>query len=436
MPERWWVALDRRLGLAAVGAGLAWWRIRFLGDVRYRLSEFYVWFAVAFAAYLAALWLVRHASADRQQPSPPRAVTLVLILGAAALFRLTLWNMAPALSDDLYRYLWDGRVQLAGFDPYRYPPDADELAALRDASFTHIVFPQWRTIYPPLAQWMFRLWAAAGGWLGLKALWLLMEGVLVAALLVIARARGESSLWLVAYAWHPLPILEIAGSGHNDVLGVALLWVGVAAWTLRRPAGAAVAWGLAFLAKYVSVILLPWWWLQQAHRRWIGLCLAVAALPLLVWPSAVTALAESLTAVSGRIESNASGYLLLWRCVDDAAVARWLAAGLGVAGLWWLGRRERDPVRYLMNALVVAVVLTPVLHPWYLVWLVPGLVFWRPARLVAFSGTVVLAYAVWPIWLAGGSWSVPAWARALEYGLPMVLVVWDVARRRRRCASG
>jgi hypothetical protein len=132
-----------------------------------------------------------------------------------------------------------------------------------------------------------------------------------------------------------------------------------------------------------------------------------------------------------RTESNASGYLLLWRCVGDAAVARWVAVGLGVAWLCRLGYRERDLIRYLMGALTATAVLTPVLHPWYLVWLVPCFVLWRPPALVALTGSVVLAYTVWPGWLERGVWAMPMWARLIEYGLPAIVGAWSVWRVRR-----
>ncbi|HNC73376.1 MAG TPA: hypothetical protein PK362_00620, partial [Elusimicrobiota bacterium] len=103
-------------------------------------------FAAAFFLYLPAV-----------RRTLKRPQSLGLILAAGVLFRLTAFLSPPSLSDDIYRYLWDGRVQAAGHNPYRFAPDAPELASLRNAEHTGINHKSVPTIYPPLAQAVFRL---------------------------------------------------------------------------------------------------------------------------------------------------------------------------------------------------------------------------------------------------------------------------------------
>ncbi|MBI3021416.1 MAG: hypothetical protein HYY59_05415, partial [Candidatus Omnitrophica bacterium] len=98
---------------------LAWWQIRSLGDVRSSLAAFYGWFALAFGVYLAAIWLVRLTA----HPHPSALLPIGTVALVAVLARLFALGMTPTLSNDLYRYRWDGRVQLAGIDPYAYPPN-------------------------------------------------------------------------------------------------------------------------------------------------------------------------------------------------------------------------------------------------------------------------------------------------------------------------
>ena len=401
------------LGILTTGC---WWQIRLLGDVRLHLGIFFGWFASAFLVYLAALWLVRRA--DGTRPTRP----LILILVVAAVARLLLITTEPTLSNDIYRYQWDGRVQLAGIDPYAYPPNDPAIAFLRDDATAQINFPQLRTVYPPIAELAFGL----GAWLSdtltaQKSVFVLAEWVTIFSLVFILIARGLSPLWVVAYAWHPLAILEIAGSGHNDALGIAFLWLGLAAWQGRRWWGATVAWALAFLSKFLSVMLVPWWWFRQGSRRWLGVFLALAALPFMLRPTAVSAFFESFSAVSGRVESNASVFLLLLGVFGSPAAARLFSTGLLVGFLIWWGRREPDPARYLFGGLIVMALLSPVLHPWYVVWLIPCCCFWRVPAVLALTGTVVLAYTVWPGYLADGTWSMPVWARLAEY-LPVALL--------------
>lgn len=410
-------------------------QIAALGDVRHHLPAFYVWFGVAFGCYVATLGVV--ARLARASLSRRRRGLLLALIGLAALSaRLCLWPMTPTLSDDIYRYCWDGRVQQAGLDPYRYPPNADALAFLRQPQDALINFPHLRTVYPPVTQQAFHLGAWLGGSLrAQKAVFIAAEWLTVLGLWLVLRRRRLSSLWLLAYLWHPLVLLEISGSGHNDALGVGLLWLGVAAWEMRRPGAAALVWGAAFLAKFVSAVLVPWWWFRRQARWGLIVFGVTALLPWVGYPSAPAALVESLSAMGGRFASNASvtdllvwltGHLLLSRAIAFVALAGFL--------LWWAWRCA-DPVRYLGGVLGAAALLTPVLHPWYLLWLVPCFCFWRPAWLVALTGTVVLSYLVWPGRLADGRWVLPLWAHVLEYAPVLVLGGWEVRRWMRPSSS-
>jgi len=417
--------------VAALGAFaiFCWWHIRLLDDLREHIPDLLGWCALSFAAYLASLGLVRR-FASAGAGTGPRVgwmVGAIVLWGLCA--RLLLLHTDPTLSPDLHRYLWDGRVQLAGVNPYQYAPSDRALAPLRDSAFDAILLPHLRTVYPPVAQAAFRL----GAWLhpsllGQKLVVLLAELGIMASLLFILWARRLSLLWVLAYAWHPLVILELAGSGHHDAVGMAFLWVGLAAWHARQWLPTTVAWTAAFLSKFLSIVLAPWWVFRREARRWLAAFFLLAAAPLLLWPNALSALVESLTAVTGRVESNASFYLVWLGVVGEPGVARWVSIAIGAGVLLWWGRRESDPVRFLLGAFSAMALLTPVLHPWYVLWLVPFLCFWRVPAVIALTGTVLLAYTVWPTYLAEGTWRVPLWARLLEYVPVGVLGMWELCR--------
>ncbi len=332
----------------------------------------------------------------------------------------------PQLSADTYRYRWDGRVQAAGVDPYAYAPADPRMKHLRDAQDTQINFPALRTVYPPAAQAAFRIGVSIHpDRIGQKIVFVMAEGILIAALLLLLAQRRMNLLWIAAYVWHPLPILEIAGSGHSDVLAAAWLWLGLSAWQARRFLGASLAWALALLSKYASVLLVPWWICRREGRRWLAVFALVAALPFALNPNILSALIESLTVVSGRIESNACVFFVLLKGLGSPAAARIVTLLLWACLLGFWAWRFSDPVAYLCRALAATALLSPVLHPWYLLLLIPCLCFWRPKPIVALTGTVVLAYAVWPGYLARGVWELPLWARLLEYGSILMLFVWE-----------
>jgi hypothetical protein len=157
--------------------------------------------------------------------------------------------------------------------------------------------------------------------------------------------------------------------------------------------------------------------------------------PLALHPSALTALIESLSVMTGRFESNSSVYLVLAWLTGSAATARIVACGLWGGFLIWWARRQEDPTKYVLGALAIAALLSPVLHPWYLVWLIPCFCFWRVPALIALTGTSVLAYSVWPGRLADGQWVIPVWAHVAEYAPVLVLCVWEAIRCVPRLSS-
>ena len=136
--------------------------------------------------------------------SPARAAAIVG--GFAVLFRLLLLDTAPSLSDDIYRYLWDARVQAAGGNPYAHAPDAAPLEGLRDEDWSRINHPELVTVYPPVAQWFFLaahlVWP---GVTGLKAALVLCDLLLIAVLWRLLRVRGQRPERALLYAWHRSP---------------------------------------------------------------------------------------------------------------------------------------------------------------------------------------------------------------------------------------
>ena len=414
------------LAIAAAGTLWCWREIRQLGDLRERLGSFLGWFAVAFVVYLGGLWAVRWI--ERTVRHRWFTVTALGIIALVAIGgRLLLLPVTPVFSDDIYRYRWDGRVQLAGIDPYRYPPNHPSLSFLRDADFSRINFPHLRTVYPPLMEWAFRLGARFGQTItAQKAVFLLAELLTCVSLILILHRRGRSPLWVLAYAWHPLIMLEIAGQGHNDAVGIAFLWLGLAAWDASRPAGAAIAWAGAFLAKLVSMILAPWWWFRHRARRWLPVFLLLSLLPLALQWRMVPALVGTFSAMTGRGSSNASIYEIIIRLVGSRPTTPLISLGLWAVFVVWCAKREEDPIRYLLKTLSVAALLAPALHPWYLTWLVPCFCFQRMPALMLLTATAVLAYTVWPGYLANGSWVMPRWARCVEYGPVAALFAWQL----------
>ena len=407
--------------LAAAFGGMLW-----LGDLFHAVGWFVVLFALASAAYAVAVgWVLRRPPASRW--------ALGGILGAALLFRLLLLPSAPTLSTDLYRYLWDGRLAVAGVSPYRHPPNAPEVAAFRDA----LVYPRlnhigWRTIYPPGAQLVFAALAGLrpSSVIGMKLVILVADLLTIGLLLGWLRALGRPAAWVLVYAWHPLVVVEFAGSGHLDALVLAAtvgaLWAAVRGRLLA--AGALV--GVGALVKLYPLLLLPAiWGRQRARVLAVGLGV-VAAGYALYWREG-TAVLGSLGRYVAEEEFNGTVRAMLELGLAPLGAVGLMAARLlpllGLAGLalvvgWGTAPAERR-ARWLVGGYLLT---TPNLFPWYALWMVPlqaAAPAWPWLYLTCAVALTYLSFAQ-PIW------HIPAWVIAVQW-VPFALgLAWAVRPRR------
>ena len=262
------------VGLVAGGLALLDWQP--IGLAReIRLAEFIASLCVAGALWLLAVVVVLRGRL------PPEAIWLVV--GVAVAMRLLTLSAPPVLSSDIYRYVWDGRVQRAGINPYRYIPNADALAFLRDDA----VYPQINradyapTVYPPTAQAIFALAAfVSPGVFGMKLIITAFDALAMVALIVLLRAGGRDPAQLLIYAWLPLPVWEFAGNGHIDGAAAGLLMLALLASVRGRSLWTGVLLAGAALTKFLPVVVLPAFWRPRDWRLPLAFTATVIALYL------------------------------------------------------------------------------------------------------------------------------------------------------------
>jgi hypothetical protein len=206
---------------------------------------------------------------------------LAVIATAAVAMRLVVLPVAPHLSTDAYRYVWDGRVQAAGINPYRHIPTDPALEALRDeAIFPNINRADYApTIYPPAAQMFFQAVArVSDSLLAMRIAFVLCEVLIVLVLLDLLRRMGKPLVRVLAYAWHPLAVWEIAGSGHLDAAMVAAMMAGV--WIAlvpgRRLLAAAVLAVAALVKPPAALALAVTWHAWDWRAPAVAIAVAVA----------------------------------------------------------------------------------------------------------------------------------------------------------------
>ena len=412
-------------------------------DYRANLLPFFV---LSLAAAAAALLFARGTS-------PRRA----LVWGA--IFRATLLLRAPDLSEDLYRYAWDGHVAASGVSPYAYAPDAPALAPLRNDDWARSAHREALTVYPPAAQALFRAAAGTG------APRIVLKTVFAAADLAIVwlLARFEGGAYAAAlYAAFPLAVFESAGMGHLDSAGIALLLA--ALLLLRRSrAGSGVAFALSVMMKeFGGAALLP-----LARRGRIAFLAAAVAAGGSLWFAASRGGASpgaGLVNFATRWSGNSVVYPAVESAVDalavapraKAAYARWkstrperpwmerpwgwfypelvarvlLAAALA-AGLVAIAVRIEDPVRAAGASIALFLLLSPVLHPWYVLWVLPFAALRRSAAFLYLAATVPFGYAL----LHPVAPFSPGVVLALEYA-PFAFLLLFASRRTPSPVSG
>ena len=312
------------------------------------------------------------------------------MLVIAGLLRASIVFAPPYLSDDIYRYIWDGRVQAEGINPYRYVPDDAQLETLRDASiYPHINRRDYaRTIYPPAAQAIFlgvtRI-SETVTWMKLAMVG--FEAVAMWLIIRLLRANRLPAERVLIYAWHPLAIWEIAGSGHLEAVLVAL--IAVALWfgcrNLRGLTGVALAG--AALVKFFPALLLA-----AFYRRWDWkMPLAFAGTFLLAYVPYASVRADTIGFLPGYFQEEglAHGWgifplsvaVRLFGLHEDAGQAYLIfaAAVLAILGLYLVLRRTSvTGMGSTADALILALTFTILLSPhyaWYFLWLVPILCF-------------------------------------------------------------
>ncbi|MEM8737445.1 MAG: hypothetical protein AAGG38_03065 [Planctomycetota bacterium] len=435
----------------------------------------------------ALVWLGLSVVVVRRWKLPQKPAPWV-ILGVAALVRLGyVAAMPPALSDDIWRYVFDGRTLVDGGNPYAVSPaeviqaldtgqgpESVALAARYDPAGERwlgwINNPTLVTIYQPASQYVFAgatlitdvvtggRWTADAAQRVYRAVFSLFDLAIVLMLLRKLRGLGRSAWWAVLYAWSPLVVTEVAWSGHQDGIGIAAM-VGClliapgaarAEGSSRSVWAAAVAAGVCLgLAAGVKPIVLPlalplgWHLVREAGwRRGLLRTAAAAAgcvgtlgllfLPLALMDGGLTGMLETSREFVGRWRFNGSIHALLesaWReplGVEGAKLrADQVAGGLLLAVLTAATFAHRVPWRAAMTYLFAMVCLSSTAHPWYLLWATALLpVAWA-------SGKSVVSPAVWVAALTM-PWSYIAWVHYINGGAfdgryqPGLAVTWAV----------
>lgn len=377
------------LGAASCLPYLYAWRLK---DLRENTVPFLVAFFAAFILYGIAVSLALKMGAGSNRR------LLLVIFALAVAFNALLVLTPPTLSDDMYRYVWDGRVQAQGISPYRYPPADGNLVGLRDPQVWRFINRKTAvTVYPPAAELAFAtLWHiqpdSVRWFQAFTAGMALLGGVL---LLGVLRDLDRSPGRALIYVWSPLLIYETAHAAHVDGLILPLL---VGAWWARlreRDGLTGALLGVAAAMKFYPALLLPALWRSNHPQgRWRMPLTFSAAFVISYLPYLLRSGADVVGFLPGYVRERFNISPLVNWLLETLPGAQISGAQrslllltfgiLGLASLYMVLRPAKsgeEALRRCLWPIAIVTLLNPNLFSWYSLWLLPLLaVFMQPGR--------------------------------------------------------
>lgn len=328
-----------------------------------------------------------------------------LILGLSVLSRLLLYPFP--YSDDVNRYLWEGKLVLHGENPYQFTAEAKEWEALRDPYWEAMNHKDRKTAYPPLIILSFAaLNSVAYHPATYKVLSGLADMAVIGLLLLCLTRRGMHPKNALFYALNPVPLLAFSGEGHFDVLFVLATLAALLLWEDGKTAWSWVMLGISIQVKIVSVLLIPllFWNKKSCKALWIGLPLLAPS--LVFWPQ-LHHLLHGLLQYGGTMSHNGSVNYVLLSWLGDRLAAAGLSTAILLIAVAAISLRTKDVLKGGYAILAALVLFSPTVHYWYLAWIVPGIALFPSAAWILLTGLSGLYFSAWDHFGRTGIWWQP-----------------------------
>src|SRR5947208_2566054 len=350
---------------------------------------------------------------------PRRVVVIGLVL--AAVWHIEFLRVPAGADDDIHRYVWYGRLQRFGYNPYVVVPSDPAVMGLHTPETRNLNNPDLPSPYPAGAQLFFRaVTSIQESTFALKVAFVICELAIVLVLLDLLR-RNQRAYLVLAFAWNPLLAIEVAGSGHIDIVGALLLLVSAAALERRWRTTAAVGLGLAIAVKFLPVVLLPLYW-KRIRIRDAALAATVVTLLYVPFLNHGRIPIGSLGTYVQTFRFNGPVFAALDR-VAPAPLLAGLAVLVGLVTATWLrsAAPEWSPDVFAWDVFVwpmaASLLFAPVVFPWYLLWLLPFLISASTLLIIVWTVSIIPVYVMWYLRALGRPWgALPGWVMLVEIG--------------------
>ncbi len=352
---------------------------------------------------------------------------LASLLLSGLLFRIILIPIEPIASDDVYRYIWDGKVQANGINPYAYAPIDTPLKQLHSEQLpSKINHPHLKTIYPPYSQWMFLIAYVIAGEnvLGIKLLLLISESLTIIFLFITLKNFRIEEKYILIYALSPLPIIQFFIDAHVDGFGITLLAAFFYFLSANRLLYSYFALGLSIASKLITVMIYPLLMKGRSIKNFLALIIVPSITVLLMYlPYSINGFPfESLLIFAQKWYSNGAVFTLFQKIFNDNLIARLFSFSFFFMSFIWLYFSKKEFKEKVFLIFILFFLFSPVVHPWYITWVVLITTINFRWSGVVFVSTISISNIYAMNFILRDRWEMNDWLLIVEY-LPVIILL-------------
>lgn len=360
---------------------------------------------------------------------------IIITVIAFSFIKIFFLTTTPIGSDDYYRYVWDGKVSVSGLNPYQYAPNDTTLSLLHsDILPAKVSYPHIKTIYFPVAQWLFTLnyFVSGENVIALKFIYLLFELMILISVYFLLRKLDGDLKFILIYAALPLITFQFFIDAHIDLPGAALMIAAVALYFYNKKIPAYILLGLSLSVKPTGFLLVP---ILFFNEKDIRAKISAASIPLLIFlftflPYVFTASPiDTLINFSTHWTFNGMIYNFLKIFIADNLTVRIICGTLFIIAYLFILLKEKDIIPKIYLAIFCLMLFSPIAHPWYLVWFAVLLPIVRSYAGIYFVGAISLTSFTVLNFQSTGVWKEYSLVLLLQY-LPLVpLIINEFTKR-------
>jgi len=394
---------------------ICWKTLHNIGD---NIPSFLLSAGVMFLAYAFCVYGVIGSESSKNL-TKEKTYHLRYIILFSLIFRLLLVSVLP--SDDIYRYLWEGKILGAGISPYRYPPESNILLSFRDAFYPLINHKNFSSIYPPLSQYVF---TAADFFshsiTSMKLAFISFDFMTILVVCKILKGRGMNVKRVVIYAYNPLVLLSVAAHGHNDSLFVFLLMASILAFEKRKWVTSNILLAASFLSKFIFIFFWPIY-IKKSKKYALYFILTVLLLSIPLY-STIPSLFDVLFRFGKNFRFNDSihiifyGFFRIFFERKDALLSAKIISIIILSFFYiYFACKNEDLIKFGFYFTGLLLLMLPTVHPWYILWIIPFLVFFPNRAWILLTGTMFFYFVILGDFNTHHVWRENQWMHALIY---------------------